>query len=1337
MARRNGNGRLSSLKDHSDDDEDIVPRRSRNAVSYNEEEPNGFESDEEDIKTKKKTQYKFTMDDDDDEAEEAVVDDIPEVKSGSDKDDDDIDDLSESSEEVDPAADKEDDYVDDEDDDEDAMPSRRKRRRNGGSSSRNRRSQSKIGSDESDFKADSEDDEDSEVYDDFVDKLQEKRFVATDEEEGSDSYSYSSHRPNKRAKRSKSRSRSRSVEPGKRGGRTTRASQRAEERANEIEDEDDEEEEDSIQKEIQELYDSSPESTPVKHKLRERGTKIDYTIPPPLNPDNQNEFASYNNTAAIGATNSTYKPRGRGRAPASKSDYRKILFPTAGPFGGSDVISLFGKNIPPGGIPIEGMTNDSSLTAIGQNASDSDSSDEEIVPVNGTATLKNGSSGSGNTINHTKLITSGTSADPKSKKKNNLSDTDPLGVDMNIDFSVIGGLENYINQLKEMVALPLLYPELYQNFGLTPPRGVLFHGPPGTGKTLMARALAASCSTAERKITFFMRKGADCLSKWVGEAERQLRLLFEEAKNQQPSIIFFDEIDGLAPVRSSKQEQIHASIVSTLLALMDGMDNRGQVIVIGATNRPDSIDPALRRPGRFDREFYFPLPDQNARSEILQIHTRKWQPPLPEGFVDKVAGLTKGYGGADLRALCTEAALNSIQRKYPQIYQTNDKLKVNPSKVKVIARDFMKAIDKIVPSSARSTSSGSSPLSDHLKPLLEDSFKEVVHKLDELLPNTISTSTKKKLSTLEEALYFDPTVRDSDGGFAKQELLKNLENARICKPHLLICGDQGNGQQYISAAILNHLEGFQVQSLDMGNTFGDASRTPESSIVQAFIEARRHQPAVIFIPNIDIWFQVVPHSAKATLTGLLRSLNSSEKILLLGVAETTMEHLDDDIRLIFGFNNNANNVTLHDPSREKRAKYFEALHKTLLMKPWEFINDLTNRPKRKLKQLKIVPAINSVPDEIAEKKKQKEIEYQDTKLKNILKLKLAGLMDLFKNRYKRFRKPVIDESLLYHLFEPAVLDNPLNNYEVLYEKSDDPKHENMIREISTGRYYYNMDLDIIEERLWNGYYSEPKQFLKDIRMVVKDSITIGDRERILKANEMLTNAQFGIDDFSTPEFLNSCKELRAREILRQEKIVEEHKKAEEEFKKKQAMNIENLLTNESLDSQPIDVDATPIESNGHTNGDVKMKEPGEESVEVLKEEFSKKEEEEEVSKETTNEDSSVEAVASKQTTNEESSTEVVPLKEVPIAAAEVESESESEIETEPEREDKELVVDGRINEFFTTLLPELTDNYGVEKLEIVMAKFMDIVWNDRANWDKRETISKLIDAAKEFMLTLN
>ena len=170
-------------------------------------------------------------------------------------------------------------------------------------------------------------------------------------------------------------------------------------------------------------------------------------------------------------------------------------------------------------------------------------------------------------------------------KKGNYADISPMNINLNVNWENIGGLKNHIKKLKEMVMLPLLYSNEFNKFKMSTPKGVLFYGPPGTGKTLVARVLASECSKYGKKVNFYMRKGADCLSKWVGEAERQLRLLFDEAYKNQPSIIFFDEIDGLAPVRSSKQDQIHSSIVSTLLALMDGLDSRGQIIIIGATNR--------------------------------------------------------------------------------------------------------------------------------------------------------------------------------------------------------------------------------------------------------------------------------------------------------------------------------------------------------------------------------------------------------------------------------------------------------------------------------------------------------------------------------------------------------------------------------------------------------------------------------------------------------------------------------------------------------------------------------------------------------------------------------
>jgi SpoVK/Ycf46/Vps4 family AAA+-type ATPase len=450
---------------------------------------------------------------------------------------------------------------------------------------------------------------------------------------------------------------------------------------------------------------------------------------------------------------------------------------------------------------------------------DSDSSDDEMMqrsnvagnvgmtPTTATAPsglLPAGGGGGGDGIGATPNV-------GKIKDRKALADADPLGVDMNVDFSKVGGLQGHIDQLKEMVQLPLLYPELFSRFHVTPPRGVLFHGPPGTGKTLLARALANSVGSGGRKISFYMRKGADALSKWVGEAEKQLRLLFEEARKTQPSIIFFDEIDGLAPVRSSKQEQIHASIVSTLLALMDGMDGRGQVIVIGATNRPDNIDPALRRPGRFDREFYFPLPDLEGRRSILNIHTKDWG--LSEQFQQSLAEKTKGYGGADLRALSTEAALNAIQRTYPQIYSTQEKLIVDPEKIAVHASDFMIAIKKLIPSSERSATSGAKPLPTSIEPLLRDQFTMAKQALDELLPR------KKKLTALEEAMYeqFD----DADHGFGREALQQEFERSRVFRPRFIMYGAHGMGQGYLSAAILHYLEGVHVQNFDLPSLLSD------------------------------------------------------------------------------------------------------------------------------------------------------------------------------------------------------------------------------------------------------------------------------------------------------------------------------------------------------------------------------------------------------------------------------------------------------------------------------------------------------------------------------------
>lgn len=508
----------------------------------------------------------------------------------------------------------------------------------------------------------------------------------------------------------------------------------------------------------------------------------------------------------------------KGRKNGASQPWERNLYTTYGPFGGAG-----------GPTPVIGGPWGTGATG----GVDSDSSDDENmarpsnfggnVGMTPTSAMPPGllpGMGQLNPADPASALGGTPSNLGKIKSQKALADADPLGVDQNVDFSKVGGLSGHIDQLKEMVQMPLLYPELFLKFHVTPPRGVLFHGPPGTGKTLLARALAAQIGSGGRKITFYMRKGADALSKWVGEAERQLRLLFEEARKTQPSIIFFDEIDGLAPVRSSKQEQIHASIVSTLLALMDGMDGRGQVIVIGATNRPDNIDPALRRPGRFDREFYFPLPDIEARKSIINIHTQDWG--IDDAFKDSLAHVTKGYGGADLRALCTEAALNSIQRTYPQIYSSNDKLLVDADKIKVTAKDFMLSVKKMIPSSERATSSGASPLPKVVEPLLREQLKNIEAILDGLIP------TKKKTTALQEAMF--EQYDDADQGFGRETLQQEFEKSRIFRPRLLIGGELGMGQSYIGAALLNHFEGLHVQNFDLPTIYSDSARVIASIV---------------------------------------------------------------------------------------------------------------------------------------------------------------------------------------------------------------------------------------------------------------------------------------------------------------------------------------------------------------------------------------------------------------------------------------------------------------------------------------------------------------------------
>jgi transitional endoplasmic reticulum ATPase len=260
----------------------------------------------------------------------------------------------------------------------------------------------------------------------------------------------------------------------------------------------------------------------------------------------------------------------------------------------------------------------------------------------------------------------------------------------------IGGLHEEIQRVREMVELPLRHPELFQRLGIEPPKGVLLHGPPGCGKTLLARAVAN-----ESEANFFSINGPEIMSKFYGESEARLREIFQQAQQNSPSIIFIDELDAIAPKREEVTGEVERRVVAQLLALMDGLSGRGNVIVIGATNRPSALDPALRRPGRFDREIEIGVPDKQGRYEIVQIHTRGM--PLAEDVdLKKLSEMTHGYTGADVSALCRETAMKALRRYLPQINLEEER--IPPSvleKMEVKMEDFTNAYKEVTPTAMR------------------------------------------------------------------------------------------------------------------------------------------------------------------------------------------------------------------------------------------------------------------------------------------------------------------------------------------------------------------------------------------------------------------------------------------------------------------------------------------------------------------------------------------------------------------------------------------------------------------------------------------------------------
>ena len=380
-----------------------------------------------------------------------------------------------------------------------------------------------------------------------------------------------------------------------------------------------------------------------------------------------------------------------------------------------------------------------------------------------------------------------------------------------VNYDDVGGMGDTIRQLREMVELPLRYPELFTRLGVDPPKGVLLHGPPGTGKTRLAKAVAN-----ESEASFFTINGPEIMGSAYGESERRLREVFEEAAKASPSIVFIDEIDSIAPKRTQVHGEAEKRLVAQLLTLMDGLHARSNIVVIAATNRPDAIDEALRRPGRFDREIVIGVPDEKGRREIIGIHTRGM--PLAEGVdLDELARTTHGFVGADLGALAREAAIEAVRRIMPQL--DLEAQTVPPDvleSLSVTREDFIEALKRVQPSAMR------------------------------------------------EVMVQVPNVRWSDIGGADEAQLKLKEGIELplknpdafrrlgIRPAkgFLLYGPPGTGKTLLAKAVAKEAEAnfISMKSSDLlSKWYGES----EQQISRLFARARQVAPCVIFIDEID------------------------------------------------------------------------------------------------------------------------------------------------------------------------------------------------------------------------------------------------------------------------------------------------------------------------------------------------------------------------------------------------------------------------------------------------------------------------------------------------------
>ena len=425
-----------------------------------------------------------------------------------------------------------------------------------------------------------------------------------------------------------------------------------------------------------------------------------------------------------------------------------------------------------------------------------------------------------------------------------------------ISYEDIGGLKDELQRVREMIELPMRHPELFQKLGIEPPKGVLLFGPPGTGKTLIAKAVAS-----ESGAHFISIAGPEVISKYYGESEQKLREIFDEAEQNAPSIIFIDELDSITPRREEVTGEVERRVVAQLLTMMDGLEERGQVVVIGATNRVDAIDPALRRPGRFDREIEIGVPTEPDRIEILKIHTRG-MPLSPEVNLEMLGQQTHGFVGADLAALAREAGIRALRRYLPEIDLDEEEISQEVlDTMEVTAGDFRDALRDVSPSAMR----------------------EVMLEVSHVTWQDVGGLEEAK-QEVREAVEYPLTQRD------------RYEELGIRPPRgVLLYGPPGTGKTLIAKAVANEsganfiaIRGPQLLSKWVGES--------ERAVREIFKKARQVAPSIIFFDELDALAptrggEVGTHVMESVLNQILTEIDGLEElkdVVVLGATNQPM-----------------------------------------------------------------------------------------------------------------------------------------------------------------------------------------------------------------------------------------------------------------------------------------------------------------------------------------------------------------------------------------------------------------------------------------------------------------